>query len=223
MKWILLILSIFGLFSCNNMTGRKSNETTRTHKSSLVCIDSFSIDQNGVTDNKYNEFYSCQFEKFINDPKTPKLAKDIYLDNEWNLSNDNETLALLDSLTAEDITSRPFYFKVVTKSYKKSDGYYAEGLGLAGFEFVEKHTQDFATYFDNKKCHTDSDLFIWTDIVILEFGIRVENSHDKPTVDDYIKILKMNCKNCSTTQKETINKFGSILKEKWKDFLKHID
>lgn len=222
MKFIFLTILTFGLLSCNNSTNKKTVDN-ETAKDSLVHIDTFYIDQNEVNSNEYKEFLQCEFDKFPNNPKTPKLAKDIYLDKEWNLRNDTEALALLDSLTAKDKTSRPFYFKVVTKSEKKSDGYYSEGLGYAGYNYVLNNTQEFASYFDNKQCHTDNDLATWADIVIMEFSISGEGSYDKPIVDDYIKKLKSNCKDCSTTQKETINKFGLTLKEKWSAFLKHID
>ena len=222
MKLTVIIILIFGLLSCNNSADKKTVDN-ETAKDSLVHIDNFYIDQNEVNSNEYKEFHQCDFDKFLNDPKTPKLAKDIYLDKEWNLGNDTEALALLDSLTAKDKTSRPFYFKVVTKSEKKSDGYYSEGLGYAGYNYVLNNTQEFASYFDNKQCHTDNDLATWADIVIMEFSISGEGSYDKPIVDDYIKKLKSNCKDCSTAQKETINKFALTLKEKWNEFLKHID
>jgi hypothetical protein len=211
-----------GFISCNNSTDRKLVED-KTSKDSLAHISAFYIDESEINSNGYEEFYSCNFDNFLKDPKTPKLAKEIYLDNEWNLNNDTEALALLDSLTAKEKTSRAFYFKVITKTIKKSDGYFSEGLGLAGYEFIENHTQEFASYFDNKQCHTENDLATWAEIVIMEFSISGEGSYDKPIVDDFIKKLKSNCKNCSTTQKETIDKFGLILKEKWGEFLKHID
>ncbi len=222
MKLIIVTILTFGLLSCNNST-EKNNIDNKATNDTLAHIDTFYIDQNEVNSNEYKKFYNCDFDKFVSDPKTPKLAKDIYLDNEWNLNNDNEALALLDSLVAKDKTSRPFYFKVVTKSEKKSDGYFSEGLGYAGYNYVLNNTQEFTSYFDNKHCHTDNDLATWADIVIMEFSISEEGSYDKPIVDDYIKKLKSNCKDCSTTQKETINKFGSTLKEKWNEFLKHID
>ncbi|MFM9947576.1 MAG: hypothetical protein ACKV1O_06525 [Saprospiraceae bacterium] len=186
MKLIIITILTFGLLSCNNST-EKNNVDNKVTNDALVHIDTFYIDQNKVNSNEYKEFY-----KFVNDPKTPKLATDIYLDKEWNLSNDNEALALLDSLTAKDKTSRPFYFKVVTKSEKKSDGYYSEGLGYAGYNYVLTNTQEFASYFDNKQCHTDNDLATWADIVIMEFSISGEGSYDKPIVDDYIEKLKSN-------------------------------
>lgn len=223
MKLTAIIILTFGLLSCNSSTDKNSvgNETA---KDSLVHIDSFYIDENEINGgSEYKEFYDCDFDKFANDPKTPKLAKDIYLDKKWDLNNDTEALALLDSLTAKDKSARPFYFKVVTKTKKKSDGYFSEGLGLAGYQFIENHTQEFSSYFDNKLCYTDNDLGTWADIVIMEFSISGEGSYDKPIVDDYIKKLKSNCKDCSTTQKETINKFCVTLKEKWSEFLNHID
>jgi len=222
MKWTTIILILFGLTACNNRT----DKSVVDEKAKTVHIDSFYIDSNeinGAGGQPYKEFHDCNFDNFITNKKTPKLAKDIYLDNDWNLSNDIEALALLDSLTAKNKTSRPFYFKVVTKTYKKSDGYFAEGLGLAGKEYVENNTKEFISNFDNKACFTDNDLTTWAKIVILEFSIGGEGEYDKPIIDDYIKKLKSNCKECSPTQKENINKFGLILKNEWKDFLKHKD
>ena len=165
----------------------------------------------------------CDFQRFINDPKTPTLAKNIYLDNEWNLENDYESLALLDSLTAKDKSSRPFYFKVVTKSEEKSDGYYSESLGGVGFNYILNNTQEFASYFDDNKCNTDKDLAIWANIVILELGIAEEGNYDKPIAEEFIKTLNSNCISCSNSQKETVQKFGSIFKNKWIEYLKKQD
>jgi hypothetical protein len=222
MKWITIIIALIGLYACNNRTDKNVlNDKTKTVHVDSLYIDSNEI--NGAGGQPYKEFHNCNFDNFIADKKTPKLAKDIYLDNDWNLSKDNEALALLDSLTAKNKTSRPFYFKVVTKTYKKPDGYFSEGLGLAGKEYIENNTKEFISNFDNKDCFTDNDLKTWADIVILEFSISGEGEYDKPIIDDYIKKLKSNCKDCSPTQKENINKFGVTLKNKWQDFLKNID
>jgi len=194
-----------------------------SEKANTIHIDSIYIDSTEIGGDYNKEYRNCNFDNFIADKKTPKFAKDIYLDNDWNLSNDNKALALLDSLTAKNKTSRPFYFKVVTKTYKKSDGYFSEGLGLAGKEYVENNTKEFISNFDNKDCFTDNDLTTWAKIVILEFSISREGEYDKPIIDDYIKKLKSNCKECSPTQKENISKFGLTLKNEWKEFLKNID
>ena len=216
MRWRTIIISLIGLTACNNRT----DKNVVNEKANTIHIDSIYIDSTEIGGDYNKEYRNCNF---IADKKTPKFAKDIYLDNDWNLSNDNQALPLLDSLTAKNKMSRPFYFKVVTKTYKKSDGYFSEGLGLAGKEYVENNTKEFISNFDNKDCFTDNDLTTWAKIIILEFSISREGEYDKPIIDDYIKKLKSNCKECSPTQKENISKFVLTLKNEWKEFLKNID
>lgn len=218
MKISVIIILTFGLLSCHHSIDKKSLKNEAA-KDILIHNDENEI--NGGSE--FKDIYDCDFDIFVNDPKTPKLAKDIYLDKEWNLNNDNEVLALLDSLTSQNKKSKPFYFKVVTKSEKKSDGYYSEGLGYAGYNFVLNYAQEFASFFDNKKCHTEKDLATWVDIVSLEINMNSEGDDYESIVENYIKKLTSNCKNCTPNQKETINKFGLLLKEEWSEFLKHTD
>lgn len=171
-------------------------------------ITSDTSKQQGRVDN-------CDFERFSSDPNTPRLAKAIYLDKEWSLNRDDEALALLDSLLAKDPAARPFYFKVVTKSYQKADGYYSEGLGLAAYEFVRGHTQEFAAYFDDTVCHTAQDLADWADMVVLELSISREGEYDKPVVAELMQELEGNCKDCADSRKKTLKYFGLLLLEKW--------
>lgn len=172
-----------------------------------------------------NTKLNCEIDNFLNDNNVPKLAKDIYFDNDWDLSNDNETLALLDSLSAKNKTSRPFYFKVITKTYKKSDGYFSEGLGFAGKEYVENNTREFASYFDNRQCFTDKDLETWCDIVLLEIELEqdnIETTKEEHYIYGYCRKLRKQSEKFPKTQKETISKFIKILEKKWSEFLKHI-
>lgn len=217
LKWATIIFVLFILTACRNRT----DKTMVNEKSKSVYFDSRVV--NGGGGQHYKEFHNCNFDNFIADKTIPKLAMNIYLDNDWNLSNDNEALALLDSLTAKNENSRPFYFKVVTKTYNKSDGYFSEELALAGKEYIENNTKEFISYFDNKSCFTDNDLITWAKIVILEFSISGEGEYDKPIIDDYIKILESNCRDCTVTQKENIDKFGLNLKKEWKEVLKNLD
>ena len=94
MKLTIIIVLTFGLLSCNNSANKK---TVDNEKDSLAHIDTFYIDENEVNSNEYKEYHQCDFNKFLNNPKTPQLAKDIYLGKEWDLSNDTEALSLLDS------------------------------------------------------------------------------------------------------------------------------
>jgi len=164
----------------------------------------------------------CNFEKYFKDVKTPKLAKTIYLNKEWNLNDDIEVLSLLDSLTADDKGSRPFYFKVVTISESKCDGYYAEGLGLAGKEYVENNTKEFLNNF-NTNCFSDQDLEIWEGIVLLELGLAEDDTKGKRVIHNYIKILNEHCIDCTADQKSTLKKFSDGLITKWDQYLKEMN
>ncbi|HTN17338.1 MAG TPA: hypothetical protein VL092_06650 [Chitinophagaceae bacterium] len=165
---------------------------------------------------QYSRVTNCDFDCFVKDPHTPRLAKAIYLDEAWSLNQDDEALALLDSLMAKEKAARPFYFKVVTKSYQKADGYYSEGLGLAAYEFLRWHTKEFVAYFDDTACHTAQDLADWADMVVLELSISREGEYDQPVVEEFLK--EANCRNCTPNQKETWNRFGLLLQEKWNAF-----
>jgi hypothetical protein len=220
MKWTSIIIVLFGLTACNNRT----DKTVVEENAKTVHLDSFYIDSNEVG-GPYREFNPCNFNDFIVDKKTPKLAIDIYLDKDWNLSNEKEALALLDSLTAINKLSRPFYFKVVTKTYKKSDGYFSEGLGLAGKEYVENNTKEFAAYFDNKECFDENDLETWAKIVLLEFHIiqpNIETTKEEHLIYGYCRKLISNSKKFPKGQKRTIEMFTRKLEKEWGEFLKNI-
>ncbi len=219
MKWISIIIVLFGFSSCNNRT----DETVIEENLKMVRLDSFFIDSIEVG-GPIREFNNCTFNDFIIDQKTPKLAIDIYLDKDWNLNNENEALALLDSLKAKNKRLRPFYFKVVTKSYKKSDGYFSEGLGFAGKVYVENNTKEFAAYFDNKECFDENDLETWAKIVLLEFHIiqpNIETSKEEHLIYGYCRKLISNSQKFPKGQKRTIEMFARQLEKEWGEFLKN--
>lgn len=75
MKLSVITILNFGHLSCNISTAKNSIDN-ETAKDSLVHIDGFYINKNEISGgSEYNEFYDCDFYKFVNDPKTPKIAK----------------------------------------------------------------------------------------------------------------------------------------------------
>ncbi|MFM2316877.1 MAG: hypothetical protein RLZZ155_1209 [Bacteroidota bacterium] len=173
---------------------------------------------NGLSGQTIEAFDPCNFNAMVTDKDISELARNIYFNREWSLENDNEALALLDSLQARNQSSRAFYFKVVTKSYEKSDGFYSEALGSVGKEYVEQHTAEFIAYFDNSSCFTREDLMTWTKIVILEFSIVAEENDKRTIVKSYIQLLKSNVKNCTALQKENMNAFCVGLEKEWRKY-----
>ena len=76
MKWTTIILLVFGLIACNNRTDKNVVD----EKAKTIHVDSLNIDSNeinGAGGQPYKEFHNCNFDEFIADKKTPKLAKDI--------------------------------------------------------------------------------------------------------------------------------------------------
>lgn len=159
----------------------------------------------------------CDFQPYLDDPKTPALAKTIFRGQNWDI-NDFDVLGFLDSLDA-DGPSRYFYFKVVTNSYHKSDGYYSEGLGYFGKEFIEEKTRKFVGFFDHKDCFTDSDLRDWTGIAMLELSLLAENESSDTLLTGYVNRLERNCRDCSIPQKATLRQFIRELKKRWAEYI----
>ena len=201
-KQNLIILSIFFLFACQNKLDKNVNQKNN--------------DSQGI--NKEN----CNFDRFLKDEKVPKFAKELYQNN-YKLNSD-EPLSILEKLESTDKQERMFYFRVITNSYKISDGAYSEGLGNVGKEYIENKTKEFAEYFDSKDCFSDEDLKTWAKITVLEFEIideNIESGEKESLVSIYSKDLISKSKKFPKNQKETILKFTNFLKLEWKEFLRY--
>ncbi len=210
MKKLITAILTFILLACNNTTPTKALDN-KTASESPIQIDSSNTDRVAIKTGNF----ACDFDKFLKDPKTPKLAKDL-INNKAKNPSDNEPIDYFDKLKSKDIQERAFYFKAITNSYRVADGAYAEGLGYTAKQFIENNPKVFSAFFDNQDCFPNSDLEIWADILILEFNIDFEGEDNESFIDDYIKKLKSNCSDCSISHKETINKFGLTLKNRWK-------
>lgn len=163
---------------------------------------------------------NCNFDKFINDPHTPKLAKELF-NNTATYSE--EPLTYFYNLESTNISKRAFYFRVVTNSYNVADGAYAEGLGSFGKEFIENHTNEFISFFDHSECFTDEDLETWANIAILEFSLIEEDSLNKSIIDNYIATLNANCITCTAKQKVALTKFSTKLRSKYLEHFQTIN
>lgn len=200
------------LISCNNFGDKNA-------KSESGLKNSSSITENGNNDedvdslhNSKGEIMDCDFEKLMNDRETPQLAKDL-INN--TVIHSEVPMSYFDNLDSKDKNSREFYFKVITNSYNFSDGAYAEGLGFKSKEYVENNTKDFISIFDNKDCFNNKDLTTWANIVMIEFKLKMENDFDRNLMENYCRKLNQNCIHCSNQQKELLNRFITMLKEKW--------
>lgn len=211
LRFITVLIASILFLSCGQNSSGDNSYTPRGKND-----DTFNnLSVNTVKTDRWN------FKKYLNDPETPQLAKDIF-NNKWKFEDD-EPLEFLQKLHGQDKEGRSFYFRVVTNSYKQADGAYSEGLGNAGYEYVMNYPNEFSNYFVGQEAFTDNDLQTWADIVMLEFKLISENEYDKPLVKIYLDTVRKNCKDCSVQQKRGIEKFSHHLNERWGEFLQHID
>ncbi len=196
---ITFITSTF--FLCCGQNSRDNSNTLNNRNDTIrpMSIDTLKTDR-------------WKFRQYLNDSRTPQLAKDIF-NNKWKLKDD-EPLDFLENLHGQDIEARPFYFRVVTNSYKQADGAFAEGLGNAGYEYVMNYPGEFSNYFVGQEAFSDADLRTWAEIVLLEFQIISENEYERTLVKSFADDLAKKCKDCSSEQKEVLKKFSRYLQEK---------
>ncbi len=164
----------------------------------------------------------CNFEKILSDPKTPKFALNLFNNN---AKYSEEAIDYFEKINEKDKPTKEFYFKVITNSYNIADGAYSEALGDFGKEYIENNPKDFASFFDNKSCFTDTDLKTWAKIALLEFEIIEENLNtekNKQIVYKYCDKLKNDSKHYSNSQRETIKNFCNHLLNEWEKYLNNM-
>ncbi len=211
MRFPVAVLICTILTSCGQHTGHTTiGEKKPVNDSSFIRKNTFIADSD-----------RWHFKKYLGDPAIPQSAKNIFNDH-WKLKEDDPS-AFLEKLHGQDIDARPFYFRVITNSYKQSDGAYSEALGNAGYEYIKAHPGEFSNYFIGQDAFTDKDLQVWADIVMLEFSIIAEDDYGKPWAKNYLDEINSRCLNCSDQQKKVLKEFGLYLNNRWAVFLKNIE
>lgn len=164
---------------------------------------------NSKVDKTVDNRYKISVDRFLTDKSIPQLAKDLYCEKVKPTDN-NETLALIDSINSTG-QARGFYFLVITKTMKHADGAYAEPLGIAAKEFVEKNTIEFLSYFmNNPNLLSKEDFKTWASSVYGEIQIESEGAEQK-AVNDLLYIMKSNCKGQPKEYKTKIDEFIRLM------------
>jgi len=146
----------------------------------------------------------CDYSDLLNNPKTPKMAKELF-NNTAKLTD--EPLDYFEYILNGNENEKKFYFRIITNSYKISDGAYSEGLGSFGKEYIETQPDAFASFFDQSNCFTDDDLKIWAKIALLEFQIiddSTENNKNEALVYGYCRKLIHDSKKFSKSKQKPL-------------------
>jgi len=167
------------------------------------------ISQPNKTDNlKKLSDHSISF--YLNHRQIPNVCKDLYT-NKRSPSDDNDVLALLDSIFTNNNETRPFYFLTLTKTMEKADGAYAESIGIMAKNFVEKRSEEFIKYFANEPMLTKKDFEEWAISIAGEIQISFENSENEE-IQKLKNTMINNCSSCNNQNKLLIDDFVNLIK-----------
>jgi hypothetical protein len=158
---------------------------------------------------EFDVFFNKKIFFYLSHPEIPSVCKEIFL-NKRKISDDNEVLALMDSIFTRDNETRPFYFLTLTRTMEKADGAYAEPLGIMSKKFVENHTKEFLDYFINEPLLSQNDFKEWALTVIGEIKIVAEKNERKE-FESLKTIMTNNCSECNLKQEEKLNEFLKLI------------
>jgi hypothetical protein len=92
---------------------------------------------------------------------------------------------------------------------EKSDGALAEAIGLPALTYVENHTKEF---IELSSSLNEDQFETWANHIGVEIFLSSEENPLKEAEDYYSK-LKTNCKDCSSKQKERLEKTYMIIRK----------
>ena len=148
---------------------------------------------------------------YLRHPQIPQVAKDLYLGRAEPTDND-ETLALMDSIFTKNTVTQPFYFLTLTRTMPKADGAYAEPLVIMAKEFAEQQPKRFTTYFLAEKLLTVKDFNNWGECVAMEFYTSNEGREVSARAA-WAKARLANCKKCSAAEKSKLREFTELVSQ----------
>jgi hypothetical protein len=141
---------------------------------------------------------------YLSDEKIPQTFKNVFLQKQ-KLTDNDETLALIDSLFSTDKERHPFYFTLVTRTTWWSDGAFSEPLGMAIREYVESNTPQFLAYFSTEAVLTQFDFKQWATYTLYE--ILIDSDGRIKELENTRNLMKKNCNGCSSEKIKMIDKF----------------
>ena len=205
--FFILITTTFIMCSC----GQTSKKQTTVINNGIVNEQKENDDNFLIKDEKFRQISLDEkignrtLEDYLSDEKISQTFKDVFQQRQ-SLNDDDETLALIDSLFSSDKERHPFYFVLVTRAMWWSDGAFSEPLVMAAKKYVELNTQQFLEYFSTEPVLTMFDFEQWAKYTLYEILVDAEGK-EKEQIEKTKNLMTKNCVECSTKKIEMIEKF----------------
>jgi len=154
---------------------------------------------------------SANVADFKLDSDSVKIVGEHILNGEYiGGKNEKYISTLMDSLGAENETSRQFYFKVFAKIVEQADGSVTKGIGSKALKYFEAYPTEF---IQNSKLVNDINFKSMAFFAAEEIAISSEN---KSKAEEKFEKLKTEtskkCESLSAADKKKLNMFFDYMK-----------
>ena len=143
---------------------------------------------------------------YMSNKNCDPIAKDFYL-GVYSPKDEPKTARLLNLVTSENDSLRPFYRWILNKTILIQDGALGEYTGVPARKYAEKFPKEFFEYMDfDKSGKKYSD---WYNSIAYSGFYDFENSNDTNKIkESLIETMTKNCKNCNIDYQKRIVKFA---------------
>ncbi|HEX7869790.1 MAG TPA: hypothetical protein VF455_06715 [Chryseobacterium sp.] len=203
MRRIIFLLFLLTLFYCKKEETSvvKENKDTVEYESTNW-QESFGLTHSIDLDSVWGK----PVRYYITNKNLDSKAIKFYLGN-YRPKDEPETARLLNLVTTDNDSLRPFYRWILNKTILIQDGALAEYTGVSARKYAEKFPKEFFEYIDfDKSGKTYLDWY--NSIAYSGFYDSDDYKNPKKIEGDLILKMSINCKNCDMEMKKRIAKFA---------------
>ncbi len=145
---------------------------------------------------------SIDLSYYLKNKAISQPAKDFYY-HKFPASDDEKTFSIIDSLTTDNNSTRPFYLYLVSNMLKKSDGALAESLGNSCNTFLQSHPNQILEFLYTNRISSPEFIDLWAYAIAGEFMITCEGKENQCVTASFNKLLLK----CKTDNKSLLRVF----------------
>ncbi|MCX8523323.1 hypothetical protein OF897_05250 [Chryseobacterium formosus] len=203
MRRIIFLLFLLTLFSCKKqeISAIKENKDTVEYESTNW-QEGFGLTHSIDLDSVWGK----PVRYYITNKNLDSKALKFYLGN-YRPKDEPETARLLNLVTTDNDSLRPFYRWILHKTILIQDGALGEYTGIPARKYAEKYPKEFFEYIDFDK--SGKTYLDWYNSIAYSGFYDFENYKETNGIkENLVKTMNSNCGNCDETIKKRILKFA---------------